>query len=154
MAEIRKLVFNPDAAEEYFSMLLTSYRDTANDIFRRDNEGRHASEQHYSAEYQKYVGMQIAMREVLEYFGKFDLGGWISVKDRLPETDGIYIVCDRRLNGYPWIHTVGFRKVSSSWCELHGVYYDDGYGRYSDQDKFTHWMTLPEPPEEENYGTE
>ena len=55
MAEIRKLVFNPDAAEEYFSMLLTSYRDTANDIFRRDNEGRHASEQHYSAEYQKYV---------------------------------------------------------------------------------------------------
>ena len=74
---------------------------------------------------------------------------WISVKDRLPETDGIYIVCDRRLNGYPWIHTVGFRKVSSSWCELHGVYYDDGYGRYSDQDKFTHWMPLPEPPEEE-----
>ena len=67
---------------------------------------------------------------------------WISVNHRLPETDGIYIVCDRRLNGYPWIHTVGFRKVSSSWCELHGVYYDDGYGRYSDQDKFTHWMPL------------
>ena len=82
------------------------------------------------------------------------MSGWISVNHRLPETDGIYIVCDRRLNGYPWIHTVGFRKVSSSWCELHGVYYDDGYGRYSDQDKFTHWMTLPEPPEEENYGTE
>ena len=77
MAEIRKLVFNPDAAEEYFSMLLTSYRDTANDIFRRDNEGRHASEQHYSAEYQKYVGMQIAMREVLEYFGKFYKEGGI-----------------------------------------------------------------------------
>ena len=74
---------------------------------------------------------------------------WISVKDRLPETDGIYIVCDRRLNGYPWIHTVGFRKASSSWCELHGVYYDDGYGRYSDQDKFTHWMPLPNPPKGE-----
>ena len=73
---------------------------------------------------------------------------WISVNHRLPESDGIYIVCDRRLNGYPWIHTVGFRKASSSWCELHGVYYDDGYGRYSDQDKFTHWMPLPEPPEE------
>ena len=80
MAEIKKLVFNPDAAEEYFSMLLTSYRDTANDIFRRNNEGRHAYEQHYSAEYQKYVGMQIAMREVLEYFGKYDLGEWISAE--------------------------------------------------------------------------
>ncbi|MDY2597034.1 MAG: DUF551 domain-containing protein [Eubacteriales bacterium] len=73
---------------------------------------------------------------------------WISVKDRLPETDGIYIVCDRRLNGNPWIHTVGFKKASSSWCELHGVYYDDGYGRYSEQDKFNHWMPLPELPEE------
>ena len=73
MADFKKPVFNPDAAEEYFSMLLTSYRDTANDIFCRDNEGRHASEQHYSAEYQKYVGMQIAMREVLEYFAKFFL---------------------------------------------------------------------------------
>lgn len=73
--------------------------------------------------------------------------GWISVKDRLPETDGIYIVCDRRLNGNPWIHTDGFRKASSSWCELHGLYYDDGYGRYSEQDKFTHWMPMPEPPE-------
>ena len=74
---------------------------------------------------------------------------WISVKDRLPETDGIYIVCDCRLNGNQWIHTDGFRKASSSWCELHGMYYDDVYGRYSEQDKFTHWMPLPEPPKGE-----
>lgn len=71
---------------------------------------------------------------------------WISVEDRLPETDGIYIVCDCRLNGNPWIHTAGFIKASSSWCELHGVYYDDGYGRYSKQDKITHWMPMPHPP--------
>ena len=74
---------------------------------------------------------------------------WISVKDRLPETDGIYIVCDCRLNGNPWIHTAGFIKASSSWCELHGVYYDDGYGRYSEQDKITHWMPMPHPPKGE-----
>ena len=74
---------------------------------------------------------------------------WISVDDRLPETDGIYIVCDCRLNGNPWIHTSGFRKASSSWCELHGIFYDDGYGRYSEQDKITHWMPLPEPPKGE-----
>ena len=74
---------------------------------------------------------------------------WVSVKGRLPETDGIYIVCDCRLNGNPWIHTAGFRKASSSWCELHGMYYDDVYGRYSEQDKFTHWMPMPNPPKGE-----
>lgn len=73
MSNIKKPAFNADAAEEYFSDLLVCYRNTANDIFRRDNEGRHASEHIYSAEYQKYVGMQIAMREVLEYFSKYDL---------------------------------------------------------------------------------
>ena len=70
----KKPLFSTDAAEEYFSTLLTYYRNTGNDIFKRDNEGRHVSDQIYSAEYQKYLGMQIAMREVLEYFGKFELG--------------------------------------------------------------------------------
>ena len=74
---------------------------------------------------------------------------WISVDDRLPGTDGIYIVCDCRLKGNPWIHTAGFRKASSSWCELHGVYYDDRYGRYSEQDKITHWQPMPQPPKGE-----
>ena len=74
---------------------------------------------------------------------------WVSCDDRLPDTDGIYIICDRRLNGNPWIHTAGFRKASSAWCELHGVYYDDRYGRYSEQDKITHWMQMPQPPKGE-----
>ena len=68
----KKTLFSADAAEEYFSTLLTYYRNTGNDIFKRDNEGRHVSDQIYSAEYQKYLGMQIAMREVLEYFAKFE----------------------------------------------------------------------------------
>lgn len=71
----KKTLFSADAAEEYFSTLLTYYRNTGNDIFKRDNEGRHVSDQIYSAEYQKYLGMQIAMREVLEYFSKFELKG-------------------------------------------------------------------------------
>ena len=70
----KKPLFSADAAEEYFSTLLTYYRNTGNDIFKRDNEGRHVSDQIYSAEYQKYLGMQIAMHEVLEYFAKFELG--------------------------------------------------------------------------------
>lgn len=69
-----KPLFNADAAEEYFTSLCTYYRDTRNDILKRDNEGRHASEQIYSAEYQKFLGMELAMREVLEYFSKFDFG--------------------------------------------------------------------------------
>lgn len=75
MSEVQKPLFNADAAEEYLTSLAVYYRNTANAIFERDNEGRHASEQIYSAEYQKYVGMQIAMREVLEYFGKYELTG-------------------------------------------------------------------------------
>ena len=70
----KKTLFSADAAEEYFSTLLIYYRNTGNDIFKRDNEGRHVSDQIYSAEYQKYLGMQLAMREVLEYFAKFELG--------------------------------------------------------------------------------
>ena len=87
MNNTKKPVFNADAAEEYFSDLLVYYRNTANDIFRRDNDGRHASEHIYSAEYQKYVGMQIAMREVLEYFSKYELCEWITEipTDRLRE---------------------------------------------------------------------
>lgn len=73
VSDTKKPVFNADAAEEYFSDLLVFYRNTANDIFSRDNDGRDISNQVYSAEYQKWLGMQIAMREVLEYFSKFEL---------------------------------------------------------------------------------
>ena len=73
MSNDKKPKFNADAAEEYFSDLLTFYRKTANDILKRDNDGRQVSNQVYSAEYQKWLGMQAAMREVLEYFSKFEL---------------------------------------------------------------------------------
>ena len=39
-------------------------------LLRNEENG---ANQTYSAEYQKYVGMQMAMREVLEYFSKFEL---------------------------------------------------------------------------------
>jgi len=65
--------FNANNAEEYFSDLAAYYRNQANDIFNRDNEGRHPSEQMCSAEYQRFMGMHLAMKEVLEYFSKFEL---------------------------------------------------------------------------------
>ena len=143
MEEIKKPVFDPDAAEEYFSMLLTSYRDTANDIFRRDNEGRHASEQHYSAEYQKYVGMQIAMREVLEYFSKFDLNDWISAKDQPPEEwrepsgDLVnYLIFSPEFG----VDVGNYAKPAKTWVCV-GI-----------PCNVTHWKSLPQPPEGGQHG--
>lgn len=69
--------------------------------------------------------------------------GWIPVEEALPEEDGIYIIDDRAFNS-PWIHTAGFKVSSKAWCENHGVYYDDKYGRYEDG-RVIAWQPLPEP---------
>ena len=69
--------------------------------------------------------------------------GWIPVEERLPEEDGIYIIDDRTFNS-SWIHTAGFKASSKAWCENHGVYYDDKYGRYEDG-RVIAWQSLPEP---------
>lgn len=71
------------------------------------------------------------------------LTGWVPSRERLPGKDGIYLICDCRYNA--WVHTAGFKARSQSWCENHGIYYDDRYGRMSDQNKITAWMPLPEP---------
>lgn len=70
---LKKPLFNADEAEEYFTNLCIHYREEKNRVFARDNEGRHPSEMIYSAESQKLLGMELAMREVLDYFSKFDL---------------------------------------------------------------------------------
>lgn len=152
MMDSKKPVFNADNAEDYFTMLCTSYRDTANDIFKRDNEGRHASEHIWSAEYQKYLGMQIAMREVLEYFSKFELvstqqpnaplTGWISVKDRLPEAGG-YVVCIAKRNPFSRFMPMVARIEKNGWVNPIAEQYIS---------EVTHWMPLPEPPEEDNHA--
>lgn len=107
---MEKPLFNADDAEDYFSSLCASYRETANEIFKRDNEGRHASEQMYSAEYQKYIGMQIAMREVLEYFAKFEL-----VPPQKTNADRIRAMTDGVLAQSIMAVTLGY----SPWCDHH-----------------------------------
>lgn len=75
-------------------------------------------------------------------------GDWVNTKDRLPERNGTYIVtaCDE---GEPydmiiWNDTVvvcaEYYKGCWTWEENNTEYSLDGI--------VTHWMPLPEPPEE------
>ena len=131
----KKPLFSADAAEEYFSTLLTYYRNTGNDIFKRDNEGRHVSDQIYSAEYQKYLGMQIAMREVLEYFAKFELGDTALRKqeavinrndpltlDELREMDGEPVWCVEITGREEWL----FRR-DGGFADMYGEFTSDDF---------------------------
>ena len=123
----KKPLFSADAAEEYFSTLLTYYRNTANDIFKRDNEGRHVSDQIYSAEYQKYLGMQIAMREVLEYFAKFELGDTALRQQETVTNRNEPLTLDelRKMDGEPVFAVTDRLK---EWCLVHSHNSDDVIG--------------------------
>lgn len=70
--DAKKPPFSASRAEEYFFMLRDSFHDEKERIFKRDNEGRHPFDQLYSAEYQKALGKELALREVLDYFSKYD----------------------------------------------------------------------------------
>ena len=81
--------------------------------------------------------------------------GWVPCDERLPEENGIYIICDcRTLNDTPWVRTAGFMLKSQSWCENHGEYYDDHYGRLHEQERIVAWMPLPVPWEGEKNETD
>lgn len=53
---------------------------------------------------------------------------WVSVKDRLPEKDGRYIVCVPYYPNHPWIGVSSLRN-----------------GEFDDVNA-SHWMRLPEMP--------
>jgi len=60
---------------------------------------------------------------------------WISVKDRLPNNDGVYLCCDNEMN-LPYLAT--FANSKFIYC------YN---GELSDFTKYiTHWMTIPPKP--------
>ena len=153
----KKPLFSADAAEEYFSTLLTYYRNTGNDIFKRDNEGRHASDQIYSAEYQKYLGMQIAMREVLEYFAKFELGDTalrrqdhfreVTKKvepltlDELRKMDGEPVYCVEITGREEWL----FRR-DGGFADMYGEFTSDDFMSWDNYGKL--WWCYRSKPEE------
>ena len=62
--------------------------------------------------------------------------GWVSVKDRLPEDEYECLVCSGGSIEFGWFHCGTLKwVVDGSMC-------GDGY--------VPHWMSLPEPPEEDN----
>ena len=79
---------------------------------------------------------------------------WIPVTERLPKTDGKYLV-HKNLWGTSYISTVRFAKDGKKVCpyDLKGqknVWYDyDSETGYFPVDTVTHWMPLPEPPKGE-----
>lgn len=153
----KKPLFSADAAEEYFSTLLTYYRNTGNDIFKRDNEGRHVSDQIYSAEYQKYLGMQIAMREVLEYFGKFELGDTAlrqqeAVTNRNGLNEPLTLAELRQMDGEPvWVQSPGIPEYGR-WAIVEGAggnclfLHDD----FTCHDYGKTWLAYRQKPEEDD----
>lgn len=75
-------------------------------------------------------------------------GDWVNTKDRLPERNGKYIVtaCDE---GEPYD-----KKIWNDTVVVCAVYYksrwtwEENSTEYSLDGIVTHWMPLPEPPEE------
>lgn len=81
-----------------------------------------------------------ALDKAIEALGKreaLDNGGWVSVKDRLPEKNGRYLVCE---NGEVYSAEYEKNRPDSEWT--------DDYEGYLDM-MVSHWMPMPEPPKEE-----
>ena len=80
------------------------------------------------------------------------VGGWISVKDRLPEKDRQYLVCLNQTH----LMVVSFAKkleevdrdVFKGRDEPGWFDWDTEWCGFYEITGVTHWMPLPEPPEE------
>ena len=80
---------------------------------------------------------------------------WISVKDRLPEKDGAYLVAtnsfgDRQSVKLRWFATDGENVDAYDLAGQKDVWYlyDIECG-YVSINSVTHWMSLPQPPKKE-----
>lgn len=69
--------------------------------------------------------------------------GWISVKDRLPDRSGNYLVYTS-IEGRSIIKTSYWMASTQTWL---------GVEACSVLIRITHWMPLPEPPKEEKHET-
>ncbi len=77
-------------------------------------------------------------------------GQWISVKDRLPEIEGDYLVrvLDDSISHYTFEVYGWYKGIFIYWTD--GMELPVGKNTHGENIpvKVTHWMPLPEPPEE------
>ena len=76
------------------------------------------------------------------------VGCWISVKDKLPETSGEYLVCIQPWDSTWRIDILGYDARSKRFgkIDLDYMYDNDGWFEI---DYVTHWQELPELPKGE-----
>ena len=67
--------------------------------------------------------------------------GWISLKDKFPPLDEEVLVNT--------LYGMRVFSLTQSAHETSDVYWEDSYGYYQEIPTVTHWMPLPELPEEE-----
>ena len=115
--------------------------------------------------YKKGVGVcyDIALAEVIEDAYMTLKNGvteqrWIPVTERLPE-DRNQLLCFGGAKGWEYTRIARFAicletvdQYDFEGQKRSGFYgYDSEYGYYEETD-ITHWMPLPEPPKEDDYG--
>ena len=80
------------------------------------------------------------VEQMMEHFVKPD---WISVKDRLPDDEELYLICTE--SNFGKIDIAYYQPIGDKFSNYEPFW----QGRSSRSTRVTHWMPLPQKPESE-----
>ena len=78
--------------------------------------------------------------------GKKEAAKWVSVEERLPETEGYYLVWNKEQKK---IEIRFFYRLPPNYPVESNPEIREYFGNFTDYKRITHWMPLPEPPKME-----